>query len=116
MSVKEVDGLLSLLVDKKRRMEQEQAESNIKIMLSFLHSLRKQKLDELTEVLEFMSTFGSFLNREYSALIEDSYNFHCVVTIRSPVHKGGHKRRREAQNRTIPGQRKILGENENGCG
>ena len=51
VSVKELDGLLSLLVDKKRKMEQEEAETNMQILLDFLNCLRKQKLEELNEVL-----------------------------------------------------------------
>lgn len=53
MSIKEMDGLLSLLSEKKRKMEQEEAETNMQLMLSFLHCLRKQKLEELNEVLKF---------------------------------------------------------------
>lgn len=52
MSVKEIDGLLSLLSEKKRKMEQQEAETNTQLMLSFLHSLRKQKLEELNKVLK----------------------------------------------------------------
>ncbi|KAE8686371.1 E3 ubiquitin-protein ligase COP1 [Hibiscus syriacus] len=50
VSAKEIDGLLSLLVDKKRKMEQEEAETNMKILLDFLHCLRKQKLEDLKEI------------------------------------------------------------------
>ncbi|EXB77009.1 E3 ubiquitin-protein ligase COP1 [Morus notabilis] len=50
VSIKELDDLLSLLSEKKRKMEQEEAETNMQIMLSFLHCLRKQKLEELTEI------------------------------------------------------------------
>ncbi|KAL5991384.1 coatomer subunit alpha [Asimina triloba] len=50
VSVKELDSLLSLLSEKKRKMEQEEAETNMQILLDFLHRLRKQKLDELNEV------------------------------------------------------------------
>ncbi|XP_073100471.1 E3 ubiquitin-protein ligase COP1 isoform X2 [Elaeis guineensis] len=50
MSIKEVDGLLSLLSEKKRKMEQQEAETNMQILLDFLHCLRKQKMDELNEV------------------------------------------------------------------
>lgn len=50
VSVKELDGILSLLSEKKRKMEQEEAETNMQILLDFLHCLRKQKLDELHEV------------------------------------------------------------------
>ncbi|KAK9133195.1 hypothetical protein Scep_012723 [Stephania cephalantha] len=48
--VKELDSLLSLLAEKKRKMEQEEAESNMLILLDFLHCLRKQKLEELNEI------------------------------------------------------------------
>ncbi|XP_058110766.1 E3 ubiquitin-protein ligase COP1 [Magnolia sinica] len=50
VSVKELDSLLSLLAEKKRKMEQEEAETNMQILLDFLHCLRKQKLEELNEV------------------------------------------------------------------
>ncbi|EXB72970.1 E3 ubiquitin-protein ligase COP1 [Morus notabilis] len=50
VSIKEVDTLLALLADKKRKMEQEEAERNMQILLDFLHCLRKQKVEELNEV------------------------------------------------------------------
>ncbi|KAG2308894.1 hypothetical protein Bca52824_028642 [Brassica carinata] len=50
VSVKEVDNLLTLLAEKKRKMEQDEAERNMQILLDFLHCLRKQKVDELNEV------------------------------------------------------------------
>lgn len=43
VSVKELDSLLSLLMDKKRKMEQEEAETNLQILLEFLRCLKKQK-------------------------------------------------------------------------
>ncbi|KAL5578736.1 hypothetical protein UlMin_011178 [Ulmus minor] len=49
VSIREIDGLLSLLSEKKRKMEQEEAEKNMQIMLSFLHCLRRLKLQELNE-------------------------------------------------------------------
>ncbi|XP_057961632.1 E3 ubiquitin-protein ligase COP1-like isoform X1 [Malania oleifera] len=48
--VKELDGLLSLLTDKKKKMEQEEAEANLQILHEFLRGLRKQKLEELHEI------------------------------------------------------------------
>ncbi|CAK9184082.1 unnamed protein product [Ilex paraguariensis] len=48
--VKELDMLLSLLAEKKRKLEQEKAERNMQILLDFLHCLRKQKADELNEI------------------------------------------------------------------
>ena len=51
MSAKDLEGLLYLLTEKKRKMEQEEAETNMQILLDFLYCLRKQKLDELNEVI-----------------------------------------------------------------
>lgn len=53
MSIKELDNLMSLLAEKKRKMEQEEAERNMQILLDFLHCLRKQKVDELNEVCPY---------------------------------------------------------------
>ncbi|XWS31010.1 hypothetical protein CRYUN_Cryun23aG0040500 [Craigia yunnanensis] len=49
VSVKELDNLLYLLAE-KGKMEQEEAERNMQILLDFLHYLRKQKVGELNEV------------------------------------------------------------------
>ncbi|CAA2981398.1 E3 ubiquitin- ligase COP1-like [Olea europaea subsp. europaea] len=48
--MKELDSLLSFLAEKKRKMEQEETERNMQILLEFLHSLKKQKVNELNEV------------------------------------------------------------------
>ena len=63
MSIKELDTLLSLLAEKKRKMEQEEAERNMQILLDFLHCLRKQKVDELKEVclLQSLSLYSKLL-------------------------------------------------------
>ncbi|KAF4372605.1 hypothetical protein F8388_027278 [Cannabis sativa] len=50
VSIKDLDGLISLLTDKKNKIEQEEAETNMHIMLSFLHCLRKQKLEQLNQI------------------------------------------------------------------
>uniref|UniRef100_A0ACD5Z5S9 Uncharacterized protein n=1 Tax=Avena sativa TaxID=4498 RepID=A0ACD5Z5S9_AVESA len=50
MSVKELDSLMTLIAEKKRQMEQQESETNMQILLVFLHCLRKQKLDELNEI------------------------------------------------------------------
>ncbi|KAK4485043.1 hypothetical protein RD792_007651 [Penstemon davidsonii] len=50
VSVKELESLLSLLVEKKSKMEQEEAETNLQILHDFLQSLKKKKLDELNEI------------------------------------------------------------------
>ncbi|KAK6149721.1 hypothetical protein DH2020_017246 [Rehmannia glutinosa] len=49
-SVKDLESLLSLLSEKKSKMEQEEAETNLQILLDFMHCLRKKKLDELNEI------------------------------------------------------------------
>lgn len=50
VSVKELDALLTLLSEKKRKLEQEEAERNMQNLLDFLQCLRKRKIDELNEV------------------------------------------------------------------
>ncbi|OEL22087.1 E3 ubiquitin-protein ligase COP1 [Dichanthelium oligosanthes] len=50
MGVKELDSLLTLIAEKKRQMEQQESETNMQILLVFLHCLRKQKLEELNEI------------------------------------------------------------------
>lgn len=53
VSIKELDMLLTQLAEKKRKMEQEESERNMQILLDFLHCLRKQKVEELKEVCTF---------------------------------------------------------------
>ncbi|KAF5746115.1 photoregulatory zinc-finger protein COP1 [Tripterygium wilfordii] len=50
VSIKDLDTLLSLLAEKKQKMEQEEAERNMQILMEFLQYLKKQKVDELNEV------------------------------------------------------------------
>ncbi|CAL0315799.1 unnamed protein product [Lupinus luteus] len=64
VTIKELDTLLSLLAEKKRKMEQEEAERNMQILLDFLHCLRKQKVDELKEV----QTDLQFIKEDISAV------------------------------------------------
>jgi len=75
VTIKELDTLLSLLADKKRKMEQEEAERNMQILLDFLHCLRKQKVDELKEVCWLQSL--STLNYCLVANIFQFYFFGC---------------------------------------
>ncbi|XP_057764957.1 E3 ubiquitin-protein ligase COP1-like isoform X2 [Salvia miltiorrhiza] len=49
-SVKDLESLMSLLSEKKSKMEQEEAETNLQILLDFMLRLRKKKLDELNEI------------------------------------------------------------------
>lgn len=55
VSVKELDTLLSLLSEKKRKLEQEEAEKNMQNLVEFLQCLRKKKIDELSEVCIIVS-------------------------------------------------------------
>lgn len=48
--LKELDSLLSLLNEKKRKAEQEEAETNMEILLDFLRRLKQQKQEELNEL------------------------------------------------------------------
>ncbi|XP_009769727.1 E3 ubiquitin-protein ligase COP1 isoform X1 [Nicotiana tabacum] len=50
VSIKELESLLFLLMEKKRKMEQEEAETNLQILLEFLQCLRKQKVEEFNEI------------------------------------------------------------------
>ncbi|GJM86991.1 hypothetical protein PR202_ga02900 [Eleusine coracana subsp. coracana] len=50
MGIKELDSLMNLIAEKKRQMEQQESETNMQILLVFLHCLRKQKLEELNEI------------------------------------------------------------------
>lgn len=56
VSIKDLDALLSMLSEKKRKLEQEEAERNMQILLDFLQMLRKQKVDELNEVCNCLNT------------------------------------------------------------
>lgn len=71
VSIKELDSLMSLIAEKKRKMEQEEAERNMQILLTFLHCLRKQKADELNEVqtdLQFIKEDISSVERHRMGL------------------------------------------------
>ncbi|KAH6776114.1 Transducin/WD40 repeat-like superfamily protein [Perilla frutescens var. hirtella] len=62
VSVKELDSLLSLVAVKKRKLEQEEAERNMQILLDFLNCSRKQKVNELSEVQSDMQYIKEDLN------------------------------------------------------
>lgn len=61
MSVKELDSIIALLAEKKRNIEQQESETNMQILLVFLHCLRKQKMNELNEVSFFSVCFFTFI-------------------------------------------------------
>ncbi|XP_002970454.2 E3 ubiquitin-protein ligase COP1 [Selaginella moellendorffii] len=48
--LKEIDSLLVLLSDKKRKAEHEEAEVNMEVLLEFLQRSRQQKMEELSEI------------------------------------------------------------------
>jgi hypothetical protein len=50
LPVKELDSLLQLLADKKRKAEQEEAEANMEILLDFLLRSWQQKQEVLHKV------------------------------------------------------------------
>lgn len=61
MSVKELDSIITLLAEKKRNIEQQESETNMQILLVFLHCLRKQKMNELNEVSFFSVRFYLYM-------------------------------------------------------
>ena len=48
--MKDLDSLLLLLSERKRKLEQEEAETNMEVLLDFLHLARQRKQEELLEV------------------------------------------------------------------
>ncbi|RAL49546.1 hypothetical protein DM860_012979 [Cuscuta australis] len=50
MSAKELDSLLSILSEKKKKAELEETEANLQLLFNFMQCLRKQKFDELHEI------------------------------------------------------------------
>ncbi|GBG61828.1 hypothetical protein CBR_g23784 [Chara braunii] len=71
VSVKELDALLGLLAEKKRKAEQEEAEANMEILLEFLQHSKQQKLaklNELQEELVFLKNDISLVERKRQEL------------------------------------------------
>ncbi|EFJ35654.1 hypothetical protein SELMODRAFT_141846 [Selaginella moellendorffii] len=50
ISMKDIDTLLSLLTEKKRKAEREEAETNLEVLHDFLQRSRQQKQQELNEI------------------------------------------------------------------
>lgn len=72
VSVKDLDSLLSLLAEKKRKAEQEEAETNMEILLDFLHRLQQQKQEELNELqadLQFIREDVSSVEKQKQELL-----------------------------------------------
>lgn len=67
LPVKELDSLLQLLADKKRKAEQEEAEANMEILLDFLLRSWQQKQEVLHKVRLLikpgyvLGVYGSYL-------------------------------------------------------
>ncbi|GAV71985.1 WD40 domain-containing protein/zf-C3HC4_2 domain-containing protein [Cephalotus follicularis] len=74
VSIKEIENLLLLLADKKRKMEQEESERNMQILLNFLHCLRKQKVDELNEV----QTDLQYIKEDINAVERHRIELYCA--------------------------------------
>ncbi|KAG6523816.1 hypothetical protein ZIOFF_013703 [Zingiber officinale] len=74
MSVKELDGLLGLLTEKRRKMEQQEAEMNMQILLDFLQCLKKKKLEELNEV----QTDLQYVKEDINAVEKHRTELYCA--------------------------------------
>lgn len=67
LPAKELDSLLQLLGERKRKLEQEEADSNMEILLDFLHRVWQRKQDELHEVnFGFEDLFSNVYLRGHS--------------------------------------------------
>lgn len=60
ISLKELDNLLSVLQEQKKKLEQEEAETSIQILLNVLYCLRSQKIRDLQEVPPVLIYFRHF--------------------------------------------------------
>ncbi|XP_009767442.1 E3 ubiquitin-protein ligase COP1-like isoform X2 [Nicotiana sylvestris] len=92
VSVKELDALLSMLSERKRKLEQEEAERNMQILLDFLQMLRKQKVDELNEVqhdLQYIKEDISAVERHRIDLYRarDRYSMKLRMLADDPIGK-----------------------------
>ncbi|CAI5975922.1 unnamed protein product [Closterium sp. NIES-64] len=78
MSVRELDALLALLAEKRRKAEQEEAEMNMDILLDFLQRSRQKKQAELDEV----RTVPSVIEFVYSGA--SAHSSTCVQSAHPP--------------------------------
>ncbi|XP_073048064.1 E3 ubiquitin-protein ligase COP1-like [Primulina eburnea] len=91
-SVKELESLLLLLAEKKSKMEQEEAETNLQILLDFLQYLKKKKLDELNEVLSDLQYIKEDIHAVERRRIEmyrrrDRYSTKMRMLVNEPASK-----------------------------
>ncbi|XP_034702147.1 E3 ubiquitin-protein ligase COP1-like isoform X2 [Vitis riparia] len=90
VSVKELDTLLSVLTEKKRKMEQDEAERNMKILMEFLNSLKMQKVDELNETqndLQYVKEDINVVERHRIELyrVRDRYSVKLRMHVDDPM-------------------------------
>lgn len=85
VSMKELDSLIVVLTDKKKRMEQEEAESNLQIMHEFLYCLRRQKLEELNEVIIISNFQTKPLNFEWFGILSLSLSHVILLQIQKDL-------------------------------
>lgn len=57
LPVKEVDSLLLLLSERKQELELEEAESNLEVLLEFLHRSQLRKQEELYKVSDLCISY-----------------------------------------------------------
>ncbi|XP_009614766.1 E3 ubiquitin-protein ligase COP1-like isoform X1 [Nicotiana tomentosiformis] len=92
VSIKELDALLSMLSERKRKLEQEEAERNMQILLDFLQMLRKQKVDELNEVQNDLQYIKEDINSVERHRIDlyrarDRYSMKLRMLVDDPIGK-----------------------------
>ncbi|KAJ9686555.1 hypothetical protein PVL29_015441 [Vitis rotundifolia] len=90
VSIKELDTLLSLLTEKKRKMEQDEAERNMKILMEFLNRLKMQKVDELNETqndLQYVKEDINVVERHRIELyrVRDRYSVKLRMHVDDPM-------------------------------
>ncbi|KAI5570262.1 hypothetical protein BDE02_11G016300 [Populus trichocarpa] len=61
---------MALLAEKKRKMEQEEADTNMRTLLDFLYCLSKQKLDDLNEIQTDLQYIEEDINYVEKKIIE----------------------------------------------
>ncbi|XP_010686759.2 E3 ubiquitin-protein ligase COP1 isoform X2 [Beta vulgaris subsp. vulgaris] len=83
VSVKDLDCLLSQLAEKKRKMEQEEAETNLQVLLEFLVCLRKRKLEELSQIQNDLQYIKEDIEAVRKHKIDlGNVNKNCTVRLR----------------------------------
>ncbi|KAG0560988.1 hypothetical protein KC19_9G028300 [Ceratodon purpureus] len=83
---KELDSLMHLLAEKKRKAEQEESETNMEILLEFLHRSREQKQEELNLLqgdLQFLKEDILTVEKQRQDLLRAKEKY--ALKIRMPV-------------------------------